>query len=256
MNFENKCALFIDIDGTLKGRSPEALEENLRVIQLVRALGHKVFSCTGRSTAYIPPQLLLKENFDGIVAGSGAYVKIGEKEIFKKLVPHSTVKLLSEYFMDNNVPGILEGELFMYCFTDIFFRKPDWIKLNKSTFYEIITEDTPIQKFSVNGNVSPEVYNLLGDDYLIMQHNGYAEITLKGYTKASGIEVAIKELGIPQEQTIAIGDSMNDFEMMKYAGFSIAMGNAIDSIKDISDMVCGDVDDAGLSMALKKIFKL
>ena len=44
-------------------------------------------------------------------------------------------------------------------------------------------------------------------------------------------------LGIKREEVIAIGDSMNDYDMIEYAGFGVAMANGIEAVKDIADYI-------------------
>ena len=63
-------------------------------------------------------------------------------------------------------------------------------------------------------------------------------------------------LNLPVEQSISMGDSLNDYEMIEYAGIGVAMGNAVEEIKSIADMVTADVDDSGVAVALEKIFDL
>lgn len=80
------------------------------------------------------------------------------------------------------------------------------------------------------------------------------------FRKAVARETALKEmaeiLDIPIENTVAIGDSMNDYDMIKAAGIGVAMGNAVDKIKEISDFVTKNVDESGVSAALCKIFDI
>lgn len=256
MDIKKKCAIFIDIDGTLMGHSQEALEKNLETINRVRTLGHMVFINTGRSTSYVPKVIALKDNFDGFIAGSGAHVKLGDIELTHHIVSYSIVRKVCDFFMKHNIPGILEGTHHMYYFSDIAYKKPDWIRLDENSVNEHIKEDTPIQKFSIDGTAPKELSHFLGTDCIVLQHNGYAEVTVTGLSKAVGIETVISHLGIPREQTIAIGDSMNDIEMIQYAGFGIAMGNAVDEIKDAADLVTDHVDNDGLSKALKKVFSI
>lgn len=70
-------AIFIDIDDTLMAKN-EIAKENITTIERVRGLGHKVFLNTGRSYASIPNFVLSATEYDGVVAGLGAYVRVGE----------------------------------------------------------------------------------------------------------------------------------------------------------------------------------
>ena len=46
---------------------------------------------------------------------------------------------------------------------------------------------------------------------------------------------------------------MNDYGMMKYAHVSIAMGNACDELKEMADIVCGNVEDDGIYYEMKRM---
>ena len=61
-----KYAVFFDIDGTLLGSSDAALCENIRTVNAVRAMGHKVFVATGRAMSFIPDFIKNGSDFDGI----------------------------------------------------------------------------------------------------------------------------------------------------------------------------------------------
>ena len=60
-----------------------------------------------------------------------------------------------------------------------------------------------------------------------------------------------EKLGIKQEEVMAIGDGNNDVEMLEYANYGVAMGNARADVKDIADFITTDVDDDGITYALK-----
>ena len=66
-----KYAVFFDIDGTLLGSSDAALYENIRTVNAVRAMGHKVFVATGRAMSFIPDFIKNGSDFDGM--GLDAY---------------------------------------------------------------------------------------------------------------------------------------------------------------------------------------
>ena len=57
--------------------------------------------------------------------------------------------------------------------------------------------------------------------------------------------------GLNPQQTIAFGDGGNDTTMIREAGIGVAMGNAIDELKEMADYVTTSVDDDGILNALK-----
>lgn len=253
---EKIYAVFIDIDGTLMGSSEAALRANTDAISKVRTLGNKVFISTGRAPSYFPSCIDFENGFDGVIAGAGAYVRVGNEEIEKKIIPYDTVKKVCDYFIENNISGALEGVKNMFYCAHMTFKEDDWIKFDKSSADEIITPDTPILKFTIDGQVPTELIGILGDNYILMQHPNFGEVIVKNCTKAAGIKAALDYLNIPQSQSIAIGDSRNDLEMINFAGIGVAMGNAVDEIKAAADMVTLDVNSAGVAAALTELFEI
>ena len=66
------------------------------------------------------------------------------------------------------------------------------------------------------------------------------------------MELLIKELNIKTEETIAIGDNVNDIQMIKNAGLGIAMDNSADYIKQYADYITTDNNLDGVAEAINK----
>ena len=66
------------------------------------------------------------------------------------------------------------------------------------------------------------------------------------------MEHLIKELNIKTEETIAIGDYVNDIQMIKNAGLGIAMDNSADYIKQYADYITTDNNLDGVAEAINK----
>lgn len=70
--------------------------------------------------------------------------------------------------------------------------------------------------------------------------------------KGIGLEKLCEHLNIDLKDTIAVGDADNDIEIFKKAGFKIAMGNANENIKKLSDIIVADCDNGGCKEAIEK----
>ncbi len=257
MTKQSPKAIFIDIDGTLMGKNSDALSENLAVIQKVRSLGHLVFINTGRSTVYIPKNLDILRNFDGVISGGGAIVRFGEEELFRQLMNDSAIEKFSQYIIANKLPGFLEGEKNMYHFGFCKYPVDDtWTKIDETNLSEIVSGGAPIEKFTILCEIPEEFDGIMGEDYVVLRFPTYGEILQKACGKGQALLKTIKKLGIPIENSIAIGDSMNDYDMLERAGFGVAMGNADERLKKIADMVTKDVDESGVAYALRKLFEI
>ncbi|HCD10628.1 MAG TPA: Cof-type HAD-IIB family hydrolase, partial [Thermoanaerobacter sp.] len=59
-------------------------------------------------------------------------------------------------------------------------------------------------------------------------------------------------LGIEREEMIAIGDSENDIEMIKFAGLGVAVENAIDEVKKVADFITKSNMEDGVKYVIDK----
>ena len=77
------------------------------------------------------------------------------------------------------------------------------------------------------------------------------EISAVGVSKAEGLQVLCDHLELSIRQSIACGDEGNDYDMIQAAGLGVAMGNAIEAIKEIADVVVADCDHDGVAEAIE-----
>ena len=66
------------------------------------------------------------------------------------------------------------------------------------------------------------------------------------------MEHLIKELNIKTEETIAIGDNVNDIQMIKNAGLGVAMNNGSPVAKEVARVVAPSNDQDGVAMVLQQ----
>lgn len=79
------------------------------------------------------------------------------------------------------------------------------------------------------------------------------EIISKWMNKGSAMEQICQHFGIDIQNAIAFGDSMNDAAMLERAGVGVAMGNACDELKAITNVVCEDVAHDGVCQELRRM---
>ncbi|MCT4477276.1 Cof subfamily protein (haloacid dehalogenase superfamily) [Peribacillus sp. B2I2] len=75
-------------------------------------------------------------------------------------------------------------------------------------------------------------------------------------SKWSGIIPILNRLGISASEVVAIGNGINDIEMLEAAGLGIAMGNSPDYVKKCANLITEDNDHDGVALALEEIFNL
>jgi len=82
------------------------------------------------------------------------------------------------------------------------------------------------------------------------------EIIKTGLNKAVGLKKASEYFQIPQERIIAFGDEDNDLEMIEYAGHGVAMGNAINLLKNIANDITLTNEEDGVGLFLADLLNL
>lgn len=80
----------------------------------------------------------------------------------------------------------------------------------------------------------------------------YTEITNLNVNKWNALQVIMNKLEVKPEEVIAIGDNMNDKEMIENAGVGVAMGKSALSMMKIGDMVVADNNSDGVAEAIEK----
>ncbi len=90
-----------------------------------------------------------------------------------------------------------------------------------------------------------------GTDDIDIQYY-YTEITNKNVNKWTAIEFLLDKLDIKREEVLAIGDNMNDIEMIQGAGLGVVMGNSNPKMKEIADEIVADNNSEGVLEALEK----
>lgn len=80
----------------------------------------------------------------------------------------------------------------------------------------------------------------------------YIEMVNPKANKGAALAYLAEKLDIKQEEVMAIGDSNNDLDMIRYAGWGVAMGNASDKVKDAARFVTTRNDEDGVAEAVIK----
>lgn len=246
----NRYAIFLDIDNTLMsgGIIPE---RNIEAIKKARENGSYVFINTARSFAFIPEILKKGDLLDGYVAGIGTDLRLHGKQIFSKTMTTDELKFIGSHFINDTREVSFEGEDHMI-WINPEERRDVFHLLKSPDEFDTIYKDFRISKMYVRGRLTAEERKIFGKDYILYQHEDYAEFVQKGYGKAVGMKMMTEHLGIHAENCIAMGDSSNDTDMLLAAGISVAMGNAIREIKEICTYVSCDAADGGVAEAIEK----
>lgn len=276
----NQKLIFFDIDGTLMGASRKVTEKNEEAIHELRKNGHKVFLCTGRSPASID-QSLIDIGFDGVVASAGSLVLINNEYVFENFINQYLLSEVMLLFTNHQVLFSLETKNAVYQAPGIknFFdtinkeRFKDNLELartfedreknfKRKTLQEFDLYSTPVMKLCFISPVKENFYqcvDFLKEFFNIVifskPNEKYVngEIIVKHCTKGDAVKFVTKYFNADINDTIAYGDSMNDYEMLQIAHLSVVSKKSSEQLKALADDQFDDPDEDGIYKHLKKI---
>lgn len=253
--------VFFDIDGTLWDEKMIVPESTKLAIKMLQEKGHKAFVCTGRAMGNVNDPQFEEIGFDGFIAACGNHVEMDGKILYERNMSYEDVKAIYDISREHNLPIIYEGTKFQWLDREGFDGDTyiDYIVQNLKDAAVFLDEcdlsEIEANKFSALANEQtnyPAVEEALVDRFDFMDHgDGIIEAVPKGTSKATGIAWLCEHLNISKEDTYALGDSINDLEMLAFVGHSIAMGNASQAAKDVAEYVTTHIHEDGVYNALK-----
>ncbi|MET9910462.1 HAD family hydrolase [Streptomyces sp. NPDC006476] len=82
---------------------------------------------------------------------------------------------------------------------------------------------------------------------------GIVELLPLGLSKATGLSLAARRLGVKAAETIAFGDMPNDIPMFAWASYGVAMANAHEELKAVADEVTASNEEDGIAVVLERL---
>lgn len=248
-------AAFFDLDGTLATDNQPPAAEDVAAIRAFRARGNYAFLCTGRSTGYLYPAVL-DIGFDGIVAGAGAYITVGDRLVYRNSVSPQTLDPILHRFVGTPHTLIMETERSMIqlkgCPDALHVRDYPCIA-NAQEWYDRYAQETVSKLTIYRAPISAALRELLERDLDVIEHARYYEVVPRGCSKSDGIRRVLEVIGVPRENTIAFGDSPNDRDMIAYAGLGVVMGDGDPSVQAIADRVTLPLSQCGVAHILNEL---
>ena len=255
----NKYALFFDIDGTLVSfKTHEIPPSTILALTQAKANGHKVFIATGRPPLIITNLKAIEHLIDGFVTINGALCFVGGKEIRCKDIPKNDVHFVVQDAKEKRYGLIVIGEKDVAVLDPngevyrIFSSELAVENLNLAKPLDLVLSQRILQLTAFfSADYESELMKRIPSCTSGRWHPAFTDITAKGADKGEGIKAMAEYLGLDSQNTIAFGDGGNDTSMIRSAGIGVAMGNALESLKQEADYTTTSVDDDGVLNALR-----
>ncbi|TWT04868.1 Cof-type HAD-IIB family hydrolase [Planomicrobium sp. CPCC 101079] len=263
--------IVLDLDGTLLTDQKVISEKTKSTLGKALDAGHQVMIATGRP--FRSSEVYYKElglttpivNFNGAFVHHPTDTNWGTHHTPISLdVVHEVVESMHEFDFYNIVAEVLDDVYVHYHdekLMDIFrFGDPSITTGDLRSYLKVdptsMLIHAPVEKVqSIHEHLS-SVHAEVIDHRRWGAPWHVIEIVKSGLSKAVGIDRVSKSLGIPKENIIAFGDEDNDLEMLEYAGLGVAMGNAIEPLKNIANEITLTNNEDGIAELLIDRLKL
>lgn len=245
-------AFFFDIDGTLAMRH-HVPENNKRVLQTLKEKGYFTFICTGRAPFYA--QKLFGDLVSGYICCNGRYILYNDQKLHGEAFGDEDIQWYLKKFKEENLGALLVSDDVSMCF-DLDEKEIEMMKKeygdNHITEYN---QDLPIYTFDIFYREIAKrdhMINVFKDKLVINDHNGCGncDCSTIGYDKGDAIAYILNHFSISKDDAYAFGDGYNDQAMFREVNHRIAMGNAVDELKEKATYITDDVDKDGIMKAL------
>ncbi len=267
----NVKLIALDLDDTLLNKDVQISDENVNALRRAASLGIYVVLCSGRAEDGILP-FVRRMDIAGLE--SGRYlIAINGCSIFD-------LHTRTQIYCRNVASDILcsadeEAEKMglrseVYSPDTIYYREATkWTKLDVDMCglkgvavedYDAFLKQRKFPKMLIPGE--PDVLQELqaklkakfGDKAVIFTSKPYfLEVLPPNCGKGEAIQWLAEHIGIPKEQTMGFGDSMNDESMIRLCGYGVAMKNGLDYIKNIATFVTEkDNNESGVADFIQK----
>ncbi len=206
-------ALACDYDGTL-AHNGRVNDETVAALERLRGSGRRLIMVTGRELDDLRQNFSRLDLFDRVVAENGALLHCPKERREKSLAepPHEDfVRLLGE----RGVGPISVGHSIV----------STW-EPHETTVLETIRD--------------------LGLELHVIFNKGAVMVLPSGVNKATGLKAALDELGLSPHNAVGVGDAENDHAFFSLCECSVAVANALPSVKEKADWVTQGDHGAGV----------
>lgn len=277
--------LALDLDGTLLNSRGELTERNRHTIALARERGVRVAVVTGRRFRDARP-LALELGLDApVISHNGALTKHARtlETVAALLLPveeaQAVLKIARVQRADAMVSDDPDG-MGVLVFDHISEDNPALAKyiawsrrvvgddaaraVRRVPSIEDYLDHAPVHigfsgTCAAMRHLSESLQGKLSDSVKVLstmyprQDFALLDVLHPGASKGLGVAAAAAELGVAREEVMAVGDNLNDLEMLHYAGTSVLMGNAEASLRDIADFhITATNDEDGVAVAIEE----
>ena len=265
----NYKLIAMDLDGTLSNDQKVITEKTKAALMAAQQKGIRLALASARPSPglFKERDILQMQDFGGILMSynGGRIVDAATgKALFETCMDLEETKQVLRFLEHLPVTPILDDGVQFYVTDKNGFKVDYECRNNNMICFEVdnLADFLSFAPVKILMSADPEkikqiqaqiTENLPASLTIVQTAPFYLEVIPKVINKGQGIRDICKVLGIDTAEVIAFGDAENDIPMLQTAGVGVAMGNATDAVKAISDMVTLTNNEDGIAAALEQL---
>ena len=270
-----KYKLFVaDMDGTLLDDDKKLSEKNIQTIKKLKDYGIKFAVATGRHDSMIKSYLKHLDLQVPVISCNGAIVRepFSDQVFLSEALPKEQSLTVIDVCRERNVDFHIYGRdsIFGESLSNKMLYYQD---LNKSLPSDertrlvkvpdckkiVMNGSEPLYKFIIisENNDRPQIKDRIDEIEGLTACQStptFCDVMKGGISKAYALQKLSESLGVKREEIAAIGDQLNDMELIQYAGLGIAVANAEGELKEMADIVTNSTNNEdAVSEAIERL---
>jgi len=252
-----KKMIVVDLDSTLLRTDKTVSDYTVSVLNQCKNNGHMVVFATARSehdctafTDVINPQ--------AIISNRGAIVRFGEDIIHRAMINIASSNDLLEKLVNHPNVG------FITVFTEKGYHvnipaenhDPTWGEYDPSGYTDF-SEGIECNSYKISAEifddaVADEIASDFPELHVVRFTGGnWYSFANKSVNKWDGVKTVVAYAKFDLRNIVAFGDDYSDIEMIRECSLGIAVGNAIDEVKSVANIICDTNDNDGVAKWLE-----
>ncbi|MCL4351036.1 MAG: Cof-type HAD-IIB family hydrolase [Firmicutes bacterium] len=256
----------LDLDGTIIGNGGQISQRLITAVGRARDRGVRVMLATGRMVQSARPFWLQLSLGEGpLIAYNGGQTVMmpnGSPILSRSLSDEAARFVVTQALAEDLLAQVYVGDELWISREDVRARHyieanhiPAWVRGDKEIFQwpeppiKILLQASPetLDAFRPRLEVRAQELGMR----IFKSQADYLEIVRQGVGKGPALRDVAGRLNIPAAQVMAVGDAENDADMLTWAGYGVAMGQAPQAVKQAAKLVTKTIDEDGAAFAIE-----
>jgi Cof subfamily protein (haloacid dehalogenase superfamily) len=250
------CLLALDLDDTLLRSDATISDRTLRALSQWRVAGNAIVIATGRPTRRVGG--VLPESLHSVpwITYNGAYIYLDGECIYENLIPieavHTVIQLVNDMLPECALGLEIDNTLYLNR------------TINRTSPYHVAdlmsVARQPAAKilfFQQDSSALEAILSMLpeGTRAMLSDRYNFVQVLAATADKTHALRFLMDRLGVDMAHVVAIGDDVNDVEMIRDCGLGVAVANAVPAVKAVAKRETLSNDEDGVALVIEELLQ-